>query len=702
MPQYGQAHRQPIPRAQRELLFARSAGLCQREGCGRLITFEAFHVAHIRANASGGVEHESNLQAWCIPCNLTQGARDAGDPRALPREWQLAAMEKIVPRLVNAGTATVSAAPGSGKTMLGGFASEQLLASGDIERVAVFVPRLSIVDQWVEALARSSHLELKANSAIERRGQHGVVNTYQSLGSRDELDAHRLQAERARTLVILDEVHHVGERPDGRTPGWARNVSALTGGIDSLNVAAVLNLSGTLWRSNPRELISTVRYVASDAGTLTSLVDHEVSVAELVKAGQLRPLDLYRFSTRVQISDFQELEYIDGELADLDEKPARAAMRHLASVDEWRRPFVGAVLDRLEAAYRALNGHPVKALIVAARQEQARSFAAEADRQMRERGLQPLSAVATSDDGKEAQRTLRDFRAQTRSGVLCTVDMAGEGYDCPDIAVVGYATDKATAMYVRQVVARAMRVTAVERERSETIPAAIVVPDAAPLVEQLVAYLAPYTHEVLNPNEDDPGGPGEGPRVLGGESGPFRRFVVEGASEGEGHTVTVALEDGTIETVDRTVAETMAAKLEALQVPGVYATRFIVAERQTVGELLHKRPFDPLPPDAKALTGQTATIEGRAQFLQDQLKKCGGWWTHNGAKDVPVSYFNNHVNEAGGIGKGRRPSASVDQLEKALRFAQRSIRQRCTETAQPVPVYAQANRPREADLGGDE
>ena len=37
--------------------------------------------------------------------------------------------------------------------------------------------------------------------------------------------------------------------------------------------------------------------------------------------------------------------------------------------------------------------------------------------------------------------------------------MAGEGYDCPDIAVLGYATNKRTDLYVHQVVARAMRIT---------------------------------------------------------------------------------------------------------------------------------------------------------------------------------------------------------------------------------------------------
>jgi superfamily II DNA or RNA helicase len=705
MGQYAGQDRRSLAKGLRELVFARSNEECQR--CQRSITFETFHVSHLRAVASGGADHESNLQAWCARCNLTQGAKNAGDPRTPPRDWQLEALEVVIPRLVHGGVATVSAAPGAGKTMLGALAADHLIETDQIDRVAVFVPRLSIVDQWVDACAKGRHLQLKANSAIERRGQHGVVNTYQSLGSRDELDAHRTQADHGRTLVILDEVHHVGQEDrKGRIPSWARNVGMLTGDIDNLNVAGVLNLSGTLWRSSPHERISTVRYLADDEGMLRSLVDYEKGVADLVKVGQLRPLDLYRFSTRVQIADFQDLSYIDEDLADLDERPARAAMHHLASMAEWRAPFVSAVLDRLEATHRALPSVPVKALIVAARQEQARAFADEVDRQMRQRGLRPLSAIAVSDDGPEAQAALRDFRKQQRVGVLCTVDMAGEGYDCPDIAVIGYASNKSTALYVRQVVARAMRVTDAERELGYTIPAAIVVPDAKPLIEQLVAYLAPYTHEVLaHDPEALSGGPGDGP-VERGEDGDrvaFRRYIVEGASEGAGHSITVAMADGTIETVDQIVAETMVAKLEALQVPGVYATRYIVAQRQTVAELFQSRPFDPLPPEAQAFEAEAGpTIEDRATFLQSQLKRCGGWWTQYGDRAVPVSYFNNNANAAGRIAKGKRPSASVEQLEKALRFAQRTIRQRCIETGTAVPVYAHANVRRGGHLEGDD
>jgi superfamily II DNA or RNA helicase len=671
--------------------------VCQRPGCGTAIALETFHLAHLRAHASGGPLHESNLEAWCARCNLTVGARQAGDNRLRPREWQIQALDQVTAAIARTGAATVSAAPGSGKTVFAALVFEALYEAGLVDRMLVFVPRRGLVDQWVGALAATRHLQLKPHSAIERSGQHGAVVTYQSLGNRDQLEAHRVQVERRRTLLVLDEVHHVGERPGGLMPAWARNVGELAGDVEahSLGVGGVLNLSGTLWRSKPGERISTVRYRALDDDRLQSLVDFEVTVGELVGRGELRPIDLYRLSAQVRLADYQNLEHVEGDLSDLDEKPARAAMASLPSISGWRSSFVAAVLDRLQVAHSALEGHYVKALIVANRQDAARAFYAEVDRQMTERGLRPLAALAISDDGPEAQRALEQFRGQKRVGVLCTVDMAGEGYDCPDIAVIGWASNKLTSLYVRQVTARAMRVTIRERELERVIPAAVVVPDAQELVEQLVAYLAPFTHEVLVPGEGERRGDGE----LGEGSGflPLPRYVLEDARRGQNEFVTVAYADGSREDVDVALTKRLALELERANVAGIYAPRVIAATRRTVGDLLASRPFDRPSADATAMeqlsTGATAvavaeasrtgTIEGQAAMLAFQIDRLARWWQING--DTPASYFNRAVNQAGGIADGKRGSASVPQLRRARDAARAQITAFCQRTGAKPP-----------------
>lgn len=685
----------------RELIYDRSEGCCQREGCGRQIDLETFHVAHLRARIHGGPLHESNAEAWCQPCNYAQGSRDAGDLRVIPRVWQLEALDKALSAIARGGAATVSAAPGAGKTVFAGLVFEALRELGVVDRMVVLAPRSALVGQWAEKLTAQRHIELKPNSAHERRGQSGVVVTYQSLANPDALEVHQAQAERARTLLVLDEVHHVGERPRGEQPAWAQNVGRLAGNVTGhdLHVAAVLNLSGTLWRSAQDERISTVLYRTVDDNRLESLVDFEVTVEELVGRGELRPIDLYRLGAQVRLSDYQSLETVTGDLSDLDEQPGRAVMASLSSITQWRTAFVSSVLNRLEAAHKALNRHYVKALIVAHRIDAAEAFRDEVDRQMRERGLQPFAEIATTDE-PDAHRTLETFRRQKKVGVLCTVDMAGEGYDCPDIAVVGWASNKLTSLYVRQVTARAMRVADIERELGYVIPAAVVIPDIPELVNQLVSYLAPYTHEVLVPTQEQlERQRGEEPVRETGAAPTlaFPRYVLEDARPAGSETVTIALSDGSHEDVDAETAQRLAAQLERFNVPAIFTPRIIAASRATVSDLLAANPFERPGADVTVLqrlaTGvqaitdsgltRSSSIEDQALMLQNQIDTWAGWWQKNG--DSPASHFNYAINRQAEIPKGQRKTAGVEQLTKARDIARRLIVSYCERTGVKPP-----------------
>jgi superfamily II DNA or RNA helicase len=617
----------------------------------------------------------------------------------MPREWQLEALDGILSAIIRGGAGTLSAAPGAGKTVFAGLVFEALRDLGLVDRMVALVPRRTLVDQWAEKLTAQRHVQLKPHSAIERRGQDGVVVTYQSLANPDALEVHQSQAERARTLLVLDEVHHVGERPRGIQPAWARNVARLAGNVAAhdLNVSGILNLSGTLWRSAQDERISTVLYRTLDDNRLESHVDFEVTVEELVGRGELRPLDLYRLGAQVRLSDYQSLETVTGDLSDLDEQPARAVMANLSSVDEWRTAFVASVLNRLEDARKALNGHHVKALIVAHRQEAARALRDEVDRQMQERGLRPLAELAISDE-QDAVEVLKAFKKQKKVGVLCTVDMAGEGYDCDDIAVIGWASNKLTSLYVRQVTARAMRVTDVERKLEYVIPAAVVIPDVQELVDQLVAYLAPYTHEVLVPTQEElERRRGEEPIQSATPMLPFPRYVLEEAQPNDTEMVTVALGDGSREDVDAETVRRLAVQLERFNVRGIFAPRIIAASRATVGDLLAARPFERPGTDtivlerltngaqavADAGVTRSSSIEEQAGMLQTQIDSWARWWHVNG--DSPASYFNNTVNGRADIDKGGRPSASVEQLMRARAIARGLITDYCERTGKRPP-----------------
>lgn len=690
----------PLPRARisavkRAAIFERSSGACQR--CGAAIEIDTFHVAHLRFHANGGPEIEENLRAWCTRCNYQQGARDVEDTRQAPREWQLEALDPIVARIREDGAATVSAAPGAGKTVFAGLVFEALRDADVVDRMVVLTPWKTLVQQWAKALSVARHIQLKPDGPLERKGQHGTVMTYAALLSQENVDLQRRLAANSdgRTLLVLDEVHHVGEPADGGSqPAWSRSVTEFAGTVDKdLHVAGVLNMSGTLWRSKATERISTVRYRTVAEGTLESLVDYEVPAERLILAGELRALDLFRLDARVKISDLTKLQTVDSNLADLDEPATKVTIGALSGSSEWRQAFVESVLRRLEVATRSLEGLHAKALIVASRQEDARAFTVEVNRQMEARGLRALAEVAVSDDA-DAIDVLERFKKAPRSGVLCTVGMAGEGYDCPEIIVVGYASNKLTTLYVRQLVARAMRVTSNEREARRILPASIVVPNVDAVVDKIASYLAPFVKEVFQADPEQQPGEAERPE---GQQVLLPRYAVEGVMPGDSN-VTVPAVDGTRYDLDGQVVERMERQLAAMQVPEAYAARFLVAARRTIGDILDSRPFDGLPNDAAALeafisNGDTpprpspaatvsapvafSSIEDRAKLMQAAMKRLEGWWVYNGSS--PVGVFAGEANAAAGIRKGERGQADLPKLERALDHEQRAIRVLCQQ-----------------------
>jgi superfamily II DNA or RNA helicase len=684
--------RRPRPRPSRSLresLFLRSGGICERDGCATRIDIDTFQVAHLRAHVNGGALVPENLGAWCSRCNLTLGPRDAGDTRVTPREWQLFALDRIVERVARTFVATVAAAPGAGKTVFASLVFEALRDADVVDRLVVLAPRATLVQQWHDSLYRARHVEIRPAAEVERRGQDGVVVTYQSLNAQT-VGVHQRQAELRRTLFVLDEVHHVGE-PDHSA--WARWVSELVGDVEAqINVAGVLNLSGTLWRSKSAERISTVRYTVDEDGKIVSDVDYEVTATELIREGQLRPVDLYRRGATVELVNLTVAKRIISPIADLDDRTAgRAAIRELPRDDAWRESFVEAVLDCLEKRHRDLGNGPAKALIVARSQDDARAFRETADRIMRQRNMRPIAELAVSDEG-DAHKTLERFRTSTRPGVLCTVDMAGEGYDCPDIAVVGFATNKLTPLYVRQVVARAQRVTAFEREKiGRPIPAAVVIPDVPQLVEVMSSILEPMRHEIQEEAENERGMDMHVQQRLDGFAPiPLPGYTLEGVADHVDGDVRVTGErDGD---VAMELVRLVEPEARRVGLPESDAPRIIVAVRSALTERRDSRPFDPLsqtegemvdaltpstPAAMSAAVVEPLPIERVAKDLRSQLGALGRWWQRFG--DVPVAIFQAEVNNAGGIGPGGREDAEVAQLRAALTHARMLIGRHCDQ-----------------------
>jgi superfamily II DNA or RNA helicase len=696
-------HSRRISPGTRRVIFERSDGRCQR--CSEPIDLKTFHVAHLRAASHGGPAIESNLQAWCPPCNIKNGNRDVGDTRTPLRPWQEEALPIVLDALTMQRMATVMAAPGAGKTVFAGAMFVAGQEAGLWQRLLVLVPRLPLVEQWKDALLHEYHIALDIadgarQSGLEMHKMDGVCNTYQALLSPQVRERHRYAVQNTPTLVVLDEVHHLGQlvRDEDDAAAWASAVRELAGDIRTgLNVAGVLNLSGTLFRTSPKERISTVAYenVVGKQGEdrIQAIANYTMHADRLVREGLLRAPDLFRVGANVEIVNLKTEEVTVSAIADLDEDEgdARLVLRRLNNNTEWVAQLVRVTLDELARRHRDGKNAPVKALIVAHRQDMARLFEKEVNFQMKNRGLQPLAECVVSDDGPDAYKRLKNFRLMNRVGVLCTVGMAGEGYDCPDIAVVTYATNVLTAQYIRQVVARGQRVTKWEREKvGHPLSTAIILPDVQQLVEHFRTILAPMVHDIEIPltpaarDERQPQGDGSGLLWNDRDLVAVRDAALE--------VVSAVSSTGTFD-VDPALADLLTPILRDVNLPESSWPRVA----QVIDLLNHQRPFQPTvslgstssvaveePP---ATTRRPLTPREHHDVIRRRLTLASGWWAQFPAKQgrQPVAHFMSEIYRQTGIKK--LDDATPEQLKRAVEMALSQIQNYCDQSRTPLPKW---------------
>jgi superfamily II DNA or RNA helicase len=197
-------------------------------------------------------------------------------------------------RHIGDGHFHIAAAPGAGKTLLG------LEALRRLQRPAlVLAPTTAIRDQWLLRLGDAFLDQSEAPDWVSRELESpGLItlSTYQGLHAAQrrlglpELLA-RLQAAGIGTLV-LDEAHHLRQ-------SWWQSLVALKAGLEAPRVVA---LTATPPFDVPQQEWN--RYIE-----LCGPLDAEVSVPELVRAGNLSPhQDYVYFSTPAG----EERERLDG------------------------------------------------------------------------------------------------------------------------------------------------------------------------------------------------------------------------------------------------------------------------------------------------------------------------------------------------------------------------------------------------------
>jgi superfamily II DNA or RNA helicase len=395
------------------------------------------------------------------------------------RPWQKRALDRLAGS--SAPDFLAVATPGAGKTTFALCAAVQDVAAEPGRRLVVVAPTSHLKVQWADAAAGFGlHLEPRWSPSGGRlpADVHGIVTTYQQVASNP--DAVRPQA--ARSLVVLDEIHHTG---DDRAWG-----DAVRRAFEP--APRRLALSGTPFRSDTRA-IPFVRYVGDEA-----VPDFEYDYAHALADGRVvRPVYFPR------INGFMEWIAPDGGAMaaafddPLDRARSAQRLRTALSLDgEWLPTVLLQANERLTALRR--QQPDAGGLVVATDQEHAQGIA---DLLRFRCGVR--AAVAVSDDPMSSTRIARF--AGSADPWIVAVRMVSEGVDIPRLRVGVYATTTTTELFFRQAVGRFVRWTrGVPRQK-----AYLFIPDDLRLRTWATQIADARRHSLRRPERDGDGLPGD-------------------------------------------------------------------------------------------------------------------------------------------------------------------------------------------------
>lgn len=432
--------------AERVALYLAADGRCV--DCGTELE-PGWHGDHALAHSRGGRTDVINGRALCPRCNLLKGV----GPVSELRPWQAAALESL---LGSQEDFLCVATPGAGKTRFALAACQALITMGEVSRLVVVAPTAHLRGQWAAAAAKAgvqlNHRFVNGDGALARDFD-GLVVTYAAVASAPLL--YRKLTADARTLVILDEVHHGADEL-----AWG---NALQSAFEP--AVRRLLLSGTPFRSDGKP-IPFVRY--DDERKCVPSYSYDYGEA-LRDRGVVRQIAFQALDGDVRWRDAGSI--VSTALADTDDTTlANALNAALNPEGDW----IGSVLRRAdqELTRQRLDVPDAGGLVVAPDQPRALRYA-----EILRRITGKAPAVAISDVPDASDR-IAEFASDTSRWIVA-VQMVAEGVDIPRLAVGVYASRIKTEMFFRQVVGRFVRMRSPEDETYATL----FIPSIQPLLK---------------------------------------------------------------------------------------------------------------------------------------------------------------------------------------------------------------------------
>ena len=325
------------------------------------------------------------------------------------RAWQAEALDRYFglegPDGIGSGPRDFLAAatPGAGKTTFALRLASELLRRRVVDRIVVVAPTEHLKSQWADAAARVSIRLDPAFSnrhAAPSRQYHGVAVTYAQVAVKASV--HQRLVMDARTLVILDEVHHGGD-----ALSWGDALREAYG-----RATRRLLLSGTPFRSDTAP-IPFVEYHPDEHGIRLSRTDYSYGYGRALADGVVRPVIFLVYAGqmrwRTRTGDEMEAQLGQDNTKDITAQAWRTA---LDPEGEW----IPAVLRSADRRLTEVREQVPDAggLVIATDQTAARAYAAilreitgeQPDRRAvgRGRGVVANRGVRARDDPVDGRR----------------------------------------------------------------------------------------------------------------------------------------------------------------------------------------------------------------------------------------------------------------------------------------------------------
>lgn len=253
---------------------------------------------------------------------ITKPTRWIGPPL---RKWQREAFESWI---ANGEHGIVEAITGTGKTLVGIYAAAYVLDYG--YKVAITVPTLDLMDQWIEQLERYIiGVEVGKITSTDKTSSEDVDVRVSTIISGSKW---RLHDESSPTLLISDEVHRMGSK------SYSKALEP--------DMEARMGLTATLERTN-------------DDGVDEELLPYFNSVvytygyADGLKDGVLAPFRLGFLATEFTDSEAVEFKELGTEMARLSNKLKESGLLHSSGNEVFAE--IGALSKNSEIDFKAMR-----------------------------------------------------------------------------------------------------------------------------------------------------------------------------------------------------------------------------------------------------------------------------------------------------------------------------------------------------------